>query len=188
VRGVYTMDLSRRTKAANAMFTGIGPTKRIILGDTLLNEYSADEIETVLAHELAHQVHGDLWRGIAFQAGLTVAGMAMANVLLRWGVTLFGFQGIADVAALPLVLAALGAFFLVFMPATNAVSRRMERAADDYALRVTRKPRAFQSIMAKMAGQNLSEAAPSAWVVFLFYSHPPIAERLAHAERYAGGQ
>ena len=188
VRGVYTMDLSRRTKAANAMFTGIGPTKRIILGDTLLNEYSADEIETVLAHELAHQVHGDLWRGIAFQAVLTVAGMMVANVLLRWGVTLFGFQGIADVAALPLVLAALSAFFLVFMPASNAFSRRMERAADDYALRVTRKPRAFQSIMAKMAGQNLSEAAPPAWVVFLFYSHPPIAERLAHAERYAGGQ
>lgn len=188
VRGVYTMDLSRRTKAANAMFTGIGPTKRIILGDTLLNEYSADEIETVLAHELAHQVHGDLWRGIAFQAVLTVAGMAVANALLRWGVTLFGFQGIADVAALPLVLAALSAFFLVFMPATNAFSRRMERAADDYALRVTRKPRAFQSIMAKMAGQNLSEATPPAWVVFLFYSHPPIAERLAHAERYANGQ
>ena len=82
VRGVYTMDLSRRTKAANAMFTGIGPTKRIILGDTLLNEYSADEIETVLAHELAHQVHGDLWRGIAFQAVLTVAGLAVASVLL----------------------------------------------------------------------------------------------------------
>ena len=188
VRGVYTMDLSRRTKAANAMFTGIGPTKRIILGDTLLNEYSADEIETVLAHELAHQVHGDLWRGIAFQAVLTVAGMGVANMLLRWGVEWFGFRGIADVAALPLVLVALSAFFLVFMPASNAFSRRMERAADDYALRVTRKPRAFQSIMAKMAGQNLSEAAPPAWVVFLIYSHPPIAERLAHAERYARGQ
>jgi STE24 endopeptidase len=187
VRGVYTMDLSRRTQAANAMFTGLGPTKRIILGDTMLADYSTDEIETVLAHELAHQVHGDLWRGIAFQAVLTLAGLWVASVGLRWGVTWFGFRGIADVAALPLVAAALGGFFLVLLPASNAFTRRMERAADDYALRLTAKPRAFQAVMAKLAGQNLSEATPAPWVVFLFYSHPPIAERIAHAERYATG-
>jgi STE24 endopeptidase len=188
VRGVYVMDLSRRTNAANAMFTGIGPTKRVILGDTMLTDYSADEIETVLAHELAHQVHGDLWRGIVFQTALTVVGLWVASGLLAWGVAAFGFQGIADVAALPLVAAALGGFFLVLLPATNGFTRLMERAADDYALRVTGKPRAFQSVMAKMAGQNLSEAQPAAWVVFLFYSHPPIAERIAHAERYMSSE
>jgi STE24 endopeptidase len=187
VNGVYVMDLSRRTQAANAMFTGIGPTKRVILGDTMLTDYSPDEIETVLAHELAHQVHGDLWRGILFQTALTVVGLWVASVLLQWGVTAFGFQGIADVAALPLVAAALGGFFLVLLPATNGFTRVMERAADDYALRVTGKPRAFQAVMTKMAGQNLSEAQPAPWVVFLFYSHPPVAERIAHAERYAMG-
>jgi STE24 endopeptidase len=188
VRGVYVMDLSRRTNAANAMFTGIGPTKRIILGDTMLSDYSADEIETVLAHELAHQVHGDLWRGIAFQTVLTVAGLWLASVLLQWGVAAFGFAGFADVAALPLVAAALGGFFLVLLPASNGFTRVMERAADDYALRVTGKPRAFQSVMTKMAGQNLSDAQPAPWVVFLFYSHPPIAERLAHAEKYVSSE
>src|SRR5690242_9255607 len=104
VRGVYVMDLSRRTTAANAMFTGIGPTRRIILGDTLLTDYSTAEIETVLAHELAHQVHGDLWRGIALQAALTVAGFWLAAQALRWGVAVFGFRAPGDPAAFPLLV------------------------------------------------------------------------------------
>ena len=186
VRGVFVMDLSRRTRAANAMFTGIGPTRRIILGDTLLTGYTADEIETVLAHELAHQVHGDLWRGIALQAALTVGGLWLADLGLRAGVTFFGFRGLADPAAFPLLLGVLAAFSLLFLPATNAFSRAMERAADDYALRVTGKPRAFQSMMAKLTDRNLSDAAPPAWVRVLFYSHPPVAERIAAAERYIG--
>ncbi len=86
-------------------------------------------------------------------------------------------------AAFPLLLAVLAAFGLLLLPATNAFSRRMERAADAYALQVTRKPRAFQSMMRKLADQNLSEAAPPAWVQFLFYSHPPAAERIAAADR-----
>jgi STE24 endopeptidase len=184
VRGVYVMDLSRRTTAANAMFTGLGPTRRVILGDTLLRDYTPDEIETVLAHELAHQVHGDLWRGIALQAVLMVAGMWLAAQALRAAVTAFGFHGIADPAAFPLLVGVLSAFGLVLLPLTNAFTRRMERAADDYALRLTRKPRAFQSVMAKLAGQNLSDATPPAWVRFLFYSHPPVSERIAAAERY----
>jgi STE24 endopeptidase len=184
VRGVYVMDLSRRTTAANAMFTGLGPTRRVILGDTLLRDYTPDEIETVLAHELAHQVHGDLWRGIALQAVLMVAGMWLAAQALRAAVTACGFHGIADPAAFPLLVGVLSAFGLVLLPLTNAFTRRMERAADDYALRLTRKPRAFQSVMAKLAGQNLSDATPPAWVRFLFYSHPPVSERIAAAERY----
>ncbi len=184
VRGVYVMDLSRRTTAANAMFTGIGPTRRVILGDTLLRDYTPDEIETVLAHELAHQVHGDLWRGIALQAVLMVVGLWLAALALGAAVRAFGFHGIADPAAFPLLVGVLSAFGLVLLPLTNAFTRRMERAADDYALRLTRKPRAFQSVMAKLAGQNLSDATPPAWVRFLFYSHPPVSERIAAAERY----
>ncbi|HUS17249.1 MAG TPA: M48 family metallopeptidase [Chloroflexia bacterium] len=188
VRGVFVMDLSKRTTAANAMFTGIGPTRRIILGDTLLQGYSEDEIETVLAHELAHQVHGDLWRGIALQAVLTLAGMGLAALGLQAGAGAFGFRGIADPAAFPVLVAVFSVFGLVLLPVTNAFTRRMERAADAYALRVTRKPRAFQAVMAKLAGQNLSDAAPPAWVRLLFYSHPPIAERIAAAEAFARQQ
>lgn len=184
VRGVFVMDLSRRTTAANAMFTGIGPTRRVILGDTLLRDYTADEIETVLAHELAHQVHGDLWRGIALQAVVTSSGLWLAAGALAAGARALGLRGPADPAAFPLLVAVLGAFGLLLLPATNAFSRRMERAADDYALRMTAKPRAFQAVMAKLAGQNLSDAAPPTWARLLFYSHPPIGERIAAAEQY----
>jgi STE24 endopeptidase len=184
VRGVYVMDLSKRTTAANAMFTGIGPTRRVILGDTLLTDYSTDEIETVLAHELAHQVHGDLWRGIALQAALTVAGLWLSAQVLRWGVSAFGLRAPGDPAAFPLLVGTLALFGLILLPLTNAFSRRMERAADAYALRVTGSPRAFQAVMARLAGQNLSDADPPAWIRIFFYSHPPIAERIAAAERY----
>jgi STE24 endopeptidase len=184
VRGVYVMDLSRRTTAANAMFTGIGPTRRIILGDTLLTDYSTAEIETVLAHELAHQVHGDLWRGIALQAALTVAGFWLAAQALRWGVAVFGFRAPGDPAAFPLLVGTFALFGLILLPLTNAFSRRMERAADAYALRVTDNPRAFEAVMVRLAGQNLSDADPPAWIRILFYSHPPMVERIAAAERY----
>ena len=117
VRGVYVMDMSSKTTAANAMLTGLGGTRRIILGDTLLNGYTHDEIETVLAHELAHHVHNDLPKGLAIEAVLIFAGMWLASVVLNWGVVAFGFEGIADVAALPLFVVAMMIFGLVTMPA-----------------------------------------------------------------------
>jgi STE24 endopeptidase len=178
VRGVYVMDMSRRTTAANAMLAGLGRTRRIILGDTLLKDYTHDEIETVLAHELAHHVHNDLLKGLAAEAGLVLAGMWAASVVLGWGVAAFGFEGVADVAALPLFGLAMLLFGLLTMPAGNFMSRQMERAADRYAIRTTGKADAFRSVMVKLAGQNLSEAEPPAWVRFLFYSHPPVSERI----------
>jgi STE24 endopeptidase len=108
VRGVFTIDLSTRTTAANAALMGLGNTRRIVLGDTLMEEYDADEIETILAHELGHHVHGDVWRGIAVQTALTLVGLLLADRLLRWGVAHFAFEGLADVAAFPLVAMAMG--------------------------------------------------------------------------------
>jgi STE24 endopeptidase len=184
VRGVYVMDLSSRTVAANAMLVGLGPTRRIILGDTLLHNYTPDEIETILAHELAHHVHGDLPRGLIFEAVVMLAGMWVASLVLSFGVKLFGFRGIADVAALPLFALAMMVFGLIVMPAGNFLTRQMERAADRYALAVTGKAQAFRSAMIKLAGQNLAEADPPAWVRFLFHSHPPISERIRMTEEY----
>ena len=182
VRGVYVMDMSSRTTAANAMLTGLGATRRIILGDTLLGNYTYDEIETVLAHELAHHVHNDLPRGLAAEAAILLASMGAAALLLDWGVPAFGFRGIDDVAALPLFMVALAVVGIVAMPLANFLTRRMERAADRYAIRATGKPHAFRSVMLKLAGQNLAEAEPPAWVRLLFHSHPTIAERVAFAE------
>jgi STE24 endopeptidase len=184
VRGVYKFDMSRRTTAANAALTGLGNTRRIILGDTLLNEFTSDEIETVLAHELGHHVHKDIPMGIVLDSLFTLAGLYLANLILQLGVRVFGFQGPADIAALPIFALAIGAFGLVTMPLTNGFSRWRERRADEYALQATGKPQAFASAMTRLANQNLSDADPEPWVEFLLYSHPALGKRIAMAEGY----
>lgn len=184
VGGVYVMDMSSRTTAANAMLTGLGGTRRIILGDTLLSNYTYDEIETVLAHELAHHVHNDLPKGLAAEAVILLGSMWVASLVLNWGVPAFGFRGIDDVAAMPLFAVAMAGVGLVAMPLGNMLTRRMERAADAYALSSTRKAGAFRSVMLKLAAQNLAEAEPPRWVRVLFQSHPSIAERVRHADEY----
>ena len=101
VRGVFKFDMSKRTKSANAALTGIGNTRRIILGDTLINEFSTDEIETVLAHELGHQVHRDIPLFIAFGTLSTTIGFYLASLGMNWAVAYFGFSGVSDPAAFP---------------------------------------------------------------------------------------
>jgi STE24 endopeptidase len=187
VRGVYRFDMSSKTVEANAAVVGLGNTRRIILGDTLLANFSPDEIETVLAHELGHHVHGDLGKGILVQSALTLGGLWLASLVLRWGVTAFGFNGIADVAAMPLLALAMGVFGLVTMPLSNAYSRWRESMADRYALETTRKSQAFAAAMTRLADQNLSEADPERWVEVLLYSHPAISRRVAMAKDFDAG-
>ncbi len=185
VRGVYSMDFSRRTSAANAFVTGIGNTRRIVLGDTLIDNYTPREIEVVMAHELGHHVHGDIWRGLAFETVATLVGLCIANLLLHASVDAFGYRNVSDVAAFPLLALILSLFGLVTMPLTNAYSRAREYAADDYALRLTGDAPAFITAMQRLGNQNLAEPEPPRWVVLLFYSHPPLPDRIRHAEGYA---
>lgn len=182
VRGVFKFDMSRRTKAANAALTGLGNTRRIILGDTLLSEFTDDEIETVLAHELGHHVNKDIPTGILISTVITLGGLYLANLGLGWGVRFFGFDGIADIAALPLFMLVMGAYSLATMPLSNAYSRWRERRADAYALQATGKPAAFASAMTRLANQNLSDADPEPWVEWLLYSHPALGKRIRMAE------
>ncbi len=184
VRGVFKFDMSKRTKAANAALTGLGNTRRIVLGDTLINEFSADEIESVLAHELGHQVHKDIPILIAFGTVMTLGGLYLASLGLNWAVAHFGLSGPADIAGLPALAAVLGAFGLVTQPLGNAVSRWRERKADEYALQSTGKAEAFASAFVRLANQNLGEADPEKWVVFMFYDHPPLGERIKMAENW----
>ena len=184
VRGVFKFDMSKRTKSANAALTGIGNTRRIVLGDTLINEFSTDEIETVLAHELGHHVHRDLPLLIAFGTVSTTAGLYLASLGLNWAIANFGFMGVADIAAFPALGLILGAYGLVTMPLENAVSRWREEMADDYALQATGKGEAFASAFTRLANQNLGEVEPEKWAVFLFYSHPPLGERIAKAQNW----
>ena len=186
VKGVFKFDMSKRTKAANAALTGIGNTRRIVLGDTLINEFSTDEIETVLAHELGHHVHRDIPVLIALGTLSTTLSLFLASLALNWAIGYFGFTGPADVAAFPALTLIFGAYGLITMPLENAVSRWRESMADDYALQSTGKREAFASAFTRLANQNLGEVDPEKWVVFMFYSHPPLGERIAKANRWKG--
>jgi STE24 endopeptidase len=186
VKGVFKFDMSKRTNAANAALTGIGNTRRIVLGDTLINEFSTDEIETVLAHELGHHVHRDIPLLITFGALSTTLSLYLASLALNWAIGYFGFSGPADIAAFPALGLIFGAYGLITMPIENAVSRWRERMADDYALQSTGKKEAFASAFTRLANQNLGEVDPEKWVVFMFYSHPPLGERIARANNWTG--
>ncbi|HVP20591.1 MAG TPA: M48 family metallopeptidase [Anaerolineaceae bacterium] len=182
VRGVYQFDMSRRTKAANAALTGLGNTRRIILGDTLLSEFSTDEIETVMAHELGHHANNDILLGIVVESAVTLVGLLLAFWGLRWGVAVFGFQGPADPAAMPLLVVVMGIYGLITMPLGNGFSRWREKRADQYALRLTGNGDAFASALTRLANQNLSQVDPEPWEEWLFYSHPSLGKRIAMAK------
>ncbi|MBM2848068.1 MAG: Ste24 endopeptidase [Anaerolineales bacterium] len=184
VNGVFRFDMSKRTKAANAALTGLGNTRRIILGDTLLDEFTTDEVETVIAHELGHHVHRDIPMGIFLSAVVALASLYLASLALNRGAAAFDFSGPADIAALPLFALTLGLFGLITLPLNNAFSRWREVRADRYALEATRNPQAFANAMTRLANQNLAEADPEPWVVFLLYSHPPIRDRVAMAAKF----
>jgi STE24 endopeptidase len=186
VRGVYKWHLSEKSKKANAALTGLGATRRIILADTLLDNYSNDEIEAVLAHELGHHVHRHIFKSILVQAGVTLLGFWLANEVLRYAVERRNmFETMSDFATLPLLILVSTVLSLLLMPALNAYSRFNERQADRYCFESVASVEPFISSMNKLADQNLSEKTPSRWVEWFFHSHPAIAKRVAEAEGWA---
>jgi STE24 endopeptidase len=184
VVGVFEWVLSGHTRKANAALAGMGRTRRILLSDTLLADYSEDEIEVILAHELAHHVHRDLWRGIALQAVALTGGFFVADLVLRGLTDRLALRGMSDPAGLPVLLLVAGVWSFLLMPLGNALSRAQERAADRYALRTTRNVDAFVTAMKRLSQQNLAEEYPSPIVRWLFYSHPPIRERIDAARAF----
>ena len=186
VRGVYKWNLSEKSKKANAALTGLGGTRRIILADTLLDNYSADEIEAVLAHELGHHVHKHILKGIAVQALATLLGFWAANWALHYAVDrLHMFDELFDFANLPLFVLAVTVLSLLALPALNAFSRFNERQADRYAFESIASVDPFISSMNKLADQNLAERTPSRFVEWFFHSHPAISRRLQAAQAWA---
>ena len=186
VRGVYKWKLSEKSKKANAALTGLGSTRRIILADTLLDQYSDDEIEAVLAHELGHHVHRHILKSILVQAGITLFGFWLANEVLRYAVERWNmFETMSDFANLPLLVLVSTILSFLLMPALNAYSRFNERQADRYCFQSVAGVEPFISAMTKLADQNLAEKTPSRWVEWLFHSHPAIAKRIAAAQAWA---
>ncbi|HUD64542.1 MAG TPA: M48 family metallopeptidase [Candidatus Sulfotelmatobacter sp.] len=190
VRGVYRWKLSEKSKKANAALTGLGATRRIILADTLLDNYSSDEIEAVLAHELGHHVHRHILKSIFVQAAITLFGFWAANWALHYAVDrqLFEFVQVSDFANLPLLALVATVLSLLLMPALNAYSRYNERQADRYAFESIASVEPFISSMNKLAEQNLAERTPGKWVEWFFHSHPSISRRLAAADEWGRTQ
>jgi len=192
VRGVYEWKLSEKSNKANAALTGLGATRRIILADTLLQNYSDDEIEAILAHELGHHVHKHILKGILMQAGITLLGFWLINVVLRFVIAKEWFPGLGsrlyDFANLPLIVLVATILGFLLMPALNAISRHHERQADRYAWENTPAIEPFITSMQKLADQNLAERQPNKVIEFLFHSHPSIGKRVAAAEAWASKQ
>jgi STE24 endopeptidase len=185
VRGVFEWKLSEKSKKANAALVGLGNTRRIILSDTLLEKFSAEEVEAVLAHEFGHHVHHHVFRSIVVQTLTTFLGFYLANAcLLKWGPAL-GFRGVSDYANLPLLILVSMALSLALLPCINVHSRWLERQADDYALKNIPNKSAFVTSMEKLAALNLAERRPAAWIEFIFHSHPSIDKRIARAQSAA---
>jgi STE24 endopeptidase len=161
---------------------GLGKTRRVLLGDTLLEQFTAEEIEVVFAHEVGHHVHRHLPKMIAISVVLAVIGFWLVDVVLRTLSEGLGYAGFYDPAALPLLLLVLGLFGLLMSPAQNAVSRFFERQCDTYALRRTGHAQAYRSAFVKLARVNKSDPDPHPLVAWLFYDHPPIRQRLALAD------
>ncbi len=184
VIGVYEWAIGGDTSKANAALAGIGRSRRILVSDTMLDACTDDEVAVVLAHELAHHVHGDLWQGMALRsASLFATGYAAAVALDLLGPWLT-LRGPADPAGAPLLLFVAGLVSFCVLPLGNAVSRAQERRADRFALRLTGNPAAFVTAMRRLGQQNLAEERPSRLARWLFYSHPPLGERIAAAQAW----
>ena len=185
IEGVYRMGLSEETVKANAMLSGLGRTRRVLLGDTLLDRFTSEEIEVIFAHEIGHHVYRHI-RKILFSGILySAAGFWICDRLL--GAWIAGPGGAFDysqtpVAAAPLLMFLLTVFVLVLEPVQNAISRRYERQSDRYALDRTGAKAAYRSAFRKLARVNKADPDPHWLDVLLFHGHPPIAQRLALAE------
>jgi STE24 endopeptidase len=178
VEGIYTFDLSKNTKKANAAFTGIGKSKRIILGDTLVQSFTDDEVETVFAHELGHYKKKHIWLMMGFGTLSSFLGLFLTAWLYELSLPWFGFVRLDQIAALPLLTLWLGIYSLIATPLGNHFSRRQEYAADRYAVEITRKGKAFTDALTKLALINLADTAPHTLIEFLFHSHPSIEKRI----------
>jgi STE24 endopeptidase len=189
VRDVLVADASRRTRAVNAYVSGLGPTRRIVVYDTLLTEATPDEVVSVVAHELGHAEDGDVLTGTVIGALGTAAAVIVLYLLGSWTslVRQAGVTSIADPQAIGLLIAVATLAGLVAGPAQAFVSRRIEARADEHALVLTGDPVTFEAMQRRLGTVNLSDPDPPAWEHALFASHPSTVQRMAAARAFARG-
>lgn len=184
VENVYRFNMSKNTKKANAAFTGIGKSKRILLGDTLLDNFSNDEIETVIAHELGHYKKKHIIKNLFIGTVSSFITLLLISYLYEISIHWFGFTEITKIAALPLLVLWMMLIGLIQSPLTNILSRKFEYEADEYAITSTGKPGAFKATLEKLTDQNLGDKEPHPFIEWFFYSHPSIKNRTAAIDKF----
>jgi STE24 endopeptidase len=191
IEGVYRLILSDETVKANAALTGLGRTRRVLLGDTLLDRFTHEEIEVVFAHEIGHHARRHLWKMLVVGAVVSLCGLWICDrVIAAWAAGPGGAVSYAafPVAALPMLMLVLTLFSMLIEPVQNALSRHFERQADRYALERTQTADAYCSAFRKLAKLNKDDPNPHWLEVLLFHGHPPIADRLAMANAFLGSR
>lgn len=179
---VYKIDLSKKTKKLNAAVVGLGRTRRVIVADTLLADFDRDELAGVLAHEFGHHKLRHMWKLITFSVVTTFLSYYALFLVASKLVIFLGAENIYDIKMFPAFMLVLFLAGLVILPIQNAFSRKLEKDADLFALKITDNKPAFRSLMKKLAEKNLADPNPPKLIKFLFYSHPPISERIKLAE------
>jgi STE24 endopeptidase len=185
VQNIYSFNMSKNTKKANAAFTGLGKSKRILLGDTLLNSYTDDEIETVIAHELGHYKKKHIIKNLLIGTFTSFFTLYVIAALYNWSLSLFGFSNITQISALPILSLWAMLIGLILSPITNIISRKFEYEADEYAVSSTNKAASFVSVLEKLTEQNLGDKNPHPFVEWFFYSHPSISKRISAINKFA---
>jgi STE24 endopeptidase len=188
VQNVFKFNMSKNTKKANAAFTGIGKSKRILLGDTLLENYTKDEIETVIAHELGHYKKKHIIKNILIGTASSFLTLFLLAYLYEHSLSWFEFQAINNVAAVPLLSLWGMIIGLIQTPLSNILSRKFEFEADEYAVSSTGKTDAFVSTLEKLTEQNLADKDPHPFVEWIFYSHPSVKNRIAAIRKFTSNK
>ena len=179
--GVFRFDLGKETRKANAALAGLGGTRRVLLADTLIEAFPPEEIEGVLAHELGHHRYHHISLFLSLSAAGSWIAFRMTDAMGQWWAGRLGLDGLADLAGLPALLLWFSVLSLLSLPIQHGISRFFERQADRYAVTMTQSPQAFAAALRRLGALNLADPDPPRWVVWLFYDHPPIAERIEAA-------
>ena len=179
VVGIFRIEVESKTDKAIGGLTGLASSRRIILSDTLIDNFTPEEIETVIAHELGHHIHNDLPKGLVLDSLLALLGFYLLDIFLGPVAGLVNLS--LGIQSLPLLMLMLGALFAAFSPLNNAFTRRQEADADRFARRITGKPRPQAEALVKISGRNLADPAPSLLRKLAFYTHPPALDRVRDA-------
>jgi STE24 endopeptidase len=186
VNDVCRVDFSKKTLKANAALVGIGKTRKVILADTLTDNFTPDEVEMVAAHEFGHHKARHIMKLMVFSGFWAFLGFFLLFLFSGRISDISGTSGIVDVRTLPVIFFLVCAYDILLLPLRNFYSRCLEREADDFALEITSRPDIFIAAMEKLASMNLADRDPPLLRKILLYTHPPIAERIAAARRKLG--